>query len=474
MRDTIFGSSKYAFQEATLETSRILAEMGRTTAQAMELGATLTAGMTKAMLAPFSIIPGMNIVTAVTNNTMEQGVKIARRRKAECEMAGEELCEHHKPAWDIPETTRDGTKFAVREKTVLEKPFCNIVHFECEDALERPKLLLFAPLSGHHATLLRDTVKGLLPHYDVYVTDWVDAKKVPLSKGDFGFHDYISYAKDFIGAIEPDTVMAVCQPGPAVAAALALREQQGLKNPRSAVFMGSPIDIEAAPTEVTDYAKKHSLEYFKDNVIQEVSLKHPGRGREVYAGNTQLTAFMAMNLPSHLKKHMQQVDDMVDGNAEAVKAHRDFYREYLSVLDMPAKFYLETLKYVFGVTENGKKDRSLVEGRFVHEGQVVDFGNITKTAIMSVEGEKDDICGVGQTSALPKKLCRNLADNMKKSIVIDGVGHYGIFSGKRGWRNIIVPEIVAFTSAHRAPRPNAHRRARVSQTAVALGKLDHA
>jgi poly(3-hydroxybutyrate) depolymerase len=367
-------------------------------------------------LAPFSSLPGFREFSAYAE-TLAGATK----------MRG-------KPEFGIPGT---------QPEIIHSLPFCDLVHFACEDASSKPSLLLVAPMSGHYATLLRGTVQDLLPHFDVSVTDWKDARTVPLSAGRFDFHSYIDYCSEFIEQLQPDTAMAICQPGPALAAALALREQNGLANPRSAIFMGSPIDARVSPTAVTKLAQKQSLDWFEKNLIQTVPLTYPGAGRKVYPGRTQLGSFMLMNAETHAKKYREHVENIANRNVAAVDAHNKFYDEYLAVLDLTAEFYLQTVKTVF-------QDFSLPKGTLMHNGQLVDLGRITKTGVMVVEGEKDDISAVGQNLAL-LELCSGLQSFEREYELVPGVGHYGIFNGKK-FRTQVVGAVSAF--AHKMSMHN--------------------
>jgi poly(3-hydroxybutyrate) depolymerase len=350
-----------------------------------------------------------------------------------------------KPPFGLHETVIDGKNVPVREHVVWEKPFCKLVHFERDRKAMKntiqPKMLIVAPLSGHYATLLRGTIETMLPHYEVYVTDWVDARMVPLSKGRFDLDDYIDYLIDIFHVLGPDVhALAVCQPAvPVFAAVAVMHDDDDPHVPLSMTLMGGPIDTRESPTEVNRLATERGTEWYERNVVMSVPFPHPGAMRLVYPGFVQLSGFMAMNLDRHVSAHWDFFEHMVDGDGESAEKHREFYDEYLSVMDMTAEFYLQTVDAVF-------VQHALPKGEFMHRGRKVRPEAITKTALMTVEGEKDDISGVGQTKAA-HKLTKKLPDAMKAHWEQPGVGHYGVFNGSR-WRNEIAPRVRAFTSLH--------------------------
>ena len=347
---------------------------------------------------------------------------------------------YEKPQFGLTETTVKGRKIAVTQHTMLAKPFCNLLRFRHEDKVQRPRVLLVAPLSGHHATLLRDTVKAFLADFDVYITDWIDAKRVPLAEGGFHFDDYIAYVQDFIRALGPDLhVVSVCQPTVPVLAAIALMAANGEKNPpRSMVMMGGPIDTRKNPTTVNDFAKEHTLAWFEDKLIYRVPIKYPGYTRKVYPGFLQHAGFIAMNPGRHIDSHLDYYMHLVEGDGEGAGSHRKFYDEYNAVMDLPAEYYLETIERVFH-----RQDLAL--GHLVSRGEAVRPDAIRKTALLTVEGELDDISGNGQTAAA-HDLCRNIPESRRKHMVAPEVGHYGIFSGRR-FRESIYPQIRDFVLA---------------------------
>ncbi|MFM2044160.1 MAG: intracellular depolymerase [Pseudomonadota bacterium] len=360
--------------------------------------------------------------------------------------AGAELVERTtrrwgKPDFGLPTTTVNGRTVAVTEVPVLEKPFCTLINFQRAVPHDHPKVLLVAPLSGHYATLLRGTVKQLMQNHDVYVTDWADAKMVPLARGRFDFEDYVEYVMDFIRFLGPDVhVMAVCQPVVPVLAAVALLAQTDDPcQPRTMTLMGGPIDTAAAPTVVTKLAEDKDITWFERNVIHTVPPYYPGGMRQVYPGFIQLTGFMSMNLDRHVGEHVKLFRHLVRGDGESADGHRKFYDEYLSVLDLTAEFYLQTVKTVF-------QDRALPKGELTVRGLRVDPSAIRRTALMTVEGELDDISAPGQTIAA-HRLCSGLPEDMKVDHLQKSVGHYGIFNGRR-WRDEIEPKVRGFILKH--------------------------
>jgi poly(3-hydroxybutyrate) depolymerase len=352
--------------------------------------------------------------------------------------------DYEKPAFGITSTTIDGVDVAIHERTIATKPFCRLLHFKKDTdtaTLNQPKVLLVAPLSGHHATLLRDTVRGLLAGHDVYITDWTDARMVPLSAGPFHLHDYIYYVQDFIRLLAPDLhVISVCQPTVPVLAAIALMaSQHDDKLPKTMTMMGGPIDPRKSPTAVNNLATEKPFSWFENTVIYAVPANYPGYGRKVYPGFLQHAGFVAMNPGRHAQSHREFYQHLVQGDDEPAESHRQFYNEYNAVLDMPAEYYLETIKTVF-------QDFSLPKGTWEVGGQLVRPQDITTVALMTVEGELDDISGAGQTQAA-HDLCTGIPDAMKQDFVAPKCGHYGIFSGRR-WREIIAPKIGEFIKAN--------------------------
>ncbi|OIR00860.1 hypothetical protein GALL_169960 [mine drainage metagenome] len=352
------------------------------------------------------------------------------------------LVRHYdKPAFGLEHTVVDGREVKVRERVAADYPFCRLLHFERElpNKLARrdPRVLLIAPLSGHHATLLRDTVRALLPEHDVYITDWTDARLVPLSEGGFHFADYVDYLQGFMRALAPELhVVAVCQPTvPLLAAVSLMAAHDDPAQPASMTLMGGPIDTRRAQTEVNRYAKERSLRWFETQVIARVPLRYPGYARRVYPGFLQHAGFVAMNQDRHLKAHSDFYHHLIEGDGDSADAHRKFYDEYNAVMDMPAEYYLETIEMVF-------QKHLLPRGGMVLRGERVAPGAIRKTALFTIEGELDDISGIGQTEAA-HDLCTAIPEARKQHYLVPGVGHYGIFSGRR-WREAICPKVAAF------------------------------
>lgn len=348
--------------------------------------------------------------------------------------------EYSRPEFGITKiTTAKGEHVKIKQKILLKNSFCNLVHFEKEGSHKLPKMLVVAPLSGHYATLLRGTVQSLLPHFDVYITDWVNAREVPLEEGFFTFDNFVSYLKDFFAFLAPNlNVMAVCQPSVPVIAAIALMSQVNDKNtPASMTLIGGPIDTRKSPTEVNDYASDRTIGWFESNVVSKVPINYKGSGRSVYPGFLQLFGFMAMNMQNHLDAHWDLFNHLVEGDGESVESHKKFYNEYLSVMDLPAEFYLQTIDIVF-------KKHSLPRKKLICNGKLVDLDAINNTSLLCIEGEKDDISGIGQTKAAID-LCKNIPSTRKKYHLQKDVGHYGTFNGRR-YREHIVPLIVDFVN----------------------------
>jgi len=346
-----------------------------------------------------------------------------------------------KPQFGITHTEVGGKPVEIHQETLLQKPFCNLVHFKKVTKKDQPKLLVVAPMSGHHATLLRGTVESLLPHADVYITDWLDARNVPLFKGKFDLDDYISYVIEFMETLGPDLhVMAVCQPAvPVFAAATVLNARKSKSAPKTMTLIGGPIDAREAPTKVNKFAMEHSMSWFESHVVTRVPFQYPGFMRRVYPGFLQLTGFISMNAERHFNEHVKLFQHLVVGDGESASQHKKFYNEYLAVADLPAEFYLETIDTVF-------HKFSLPNGTLDYQGELVDPKAITKTAILCLEGELDDISGLGQTKAA-LKIASKLPSDMKKYHMEPKVGHYGIFNGKK-FRENVVPIIAGWMKEH--------------------------
>lgn len=351
------------------------------------------------------------------------------------DVTGNSKVTHERPPFGI-ETVVDGNReVAVREEITLALPFGNLLHFAKDDVLTpQPKMLVVAPLSGHFSTLLRNTVKTLLSDHDVYITDWVNARDVPADAGTFGLEDYTDYVIRFLEELGPaSNVLAVCQPCvPTLAAVAIMSEDKNPAVPRTMTLMGGPIDTRIAPTTVNDLAMDNPIEWFRDKLISKVPARYAGRGRRVYPGFLQLTAFMSMNKERHTGQHRALYQHLANAEIDKATVIQDFYEEYFAVLDLTAEFYLETVEKVFQQAE-------LARGELMHRGRKVRPGAIHRTALLTVEGERDDICSVGQTSAA-HDLCTSLRPHLKRYHLQPGVGHYGLFSGKK-WEQQIYPQV---------------------------------
>ena len=380
------------------------------------------------------------------------GGEIARAGAAAADLFEAVTRRYRKPDWNLPFTAIDGADVAVTTKTAWSSPWCDLVRFERDaGALVKargdradPKLLLVAPMSGHYATLLRGTVEAFLPEHEVYISDWVDARMVPLSAGKFDLHDYIEHVRAMLGALGPDAhVVAVCQPGPLVLAAVALMAEAGDPNtPATMTFMGSPIDARRSPTAPNKLAQERPIEWFERNMIHAVPANYPGASRRVYPGFLQLAGFMGMNFSRHVDAHNEYYQHLVQGDGDSAQKHRDFYDEYLSVMDLTEDFYIQTLREVF-------QDYSLARGVFEHGGVRVRPEAITRTALLTVEGENDDISGIGQTQAA-HDLCVNIPESMRHDYIQPDVGHFGVFNGRR-FQSEIYPRMRDFMRAFQAP-----------------------
>jgi poly(3-hydroxybutyrate) depolymerase len=346
--------------------------------------------------------------------------------------------EYKKPRFNIKECEVDGKIIDIQEKIILSKTFCILKRFKkLEYKKPMPKLLIVAPMAGHHPTLLRNTVEEMLPYCDVYITDWISANKVPASEGNFNVDNFIDYLIEFMQHLGPDLhVMAVCQPTvPVLAATSIMAKNNDPHVPSSLILMGGPIDARKRPTKVDMFAKNKSVEWFEQMVTMTVPPSYKGHGREVYPGFLQLAGFMSMDMGRHINSHIDLFFSLANGDKTNAERISKFYDEYLSIMDLPAEFYLQTIEEVF-------KDFALAKGKFVSRDREVHLEDITKTAILAVEGEKDDIAAVGQTKAV-LNLCKNVPDNMKQYHLEPNVGHYGVFSGSK-FKKFIVPEICNF------------------------------
>jgi poly(3-hydroxybutyrate) depolymerase len=359
--------------------------------------------------------------------------------------AGAELFErvtrrYGKPTFGLTQTTIDGESVAVTEEIVWSRPFCNILHFvrhRSTPCAVHPKVLIVAPMSGHYATLLRGTVEAFLPTHDVYITDWQDSRIVSLAAGGFDLDDYIDYLIEMFATLGPGVhSIGVCQPSVPLIAATAVMEAAGHPCvPASMTLMGGPIDTRRNPTAVNQLAQKRGVEWFRRNCLHTVPFPYPGFGRLVYPGFLQLSGFMAMNLDRHVNAHVDMFKHLVRGDGDSAEKHRDFYDEYMAVMDLAAEFYMQTIETVF-------VRHSLPKGEMMHRGALIDLKAIKRCGLMTVEGENDDISGVGQTYAA-QELCTGIPDTMKLHYLQSDVGHYGVFNGSR-FRKQIAPRIVDF------------------------------
>ena len=364
--------------------------------------------------------------------------------------------DYEKPSFGIQSVPVDGVDVAIHERVEIDKPFCELRRFKrfCDDAATlnklkgQPVVLIVAPLSGHYATLLRDTVKTMLTGHKVYITDWKNARLVPLTDGEFHLDDYVNYVQEFIRHLQATYghchVMSVCQPTVPVLAAVSLMASRGEQTPLSMTMMGGPIDATRSPTAVNNLAMNKSFSWFENNVIYRVPSNFPGAGRRVYPGFLQHTGFVAMNPDRHLKSHYDYFKDLIKGDNSSAESHRQFYDEYNAVLDMDADYYLETIQTVF-------QEFKLVKGTWEvrnpqGESELVRPQDITRTALLTVEGELDDISGSGQTEAA-HSLCTGIVRREHHHLEAKGAGHYGIFSGRR-WREVVYPHVRAFILEH--------------------------
>jgi poly(3-hydroxybutyrate) depolymerase len=345
-----------------------------------------------------------------------------------------------KPAFGLSTTLVGNALVAVNEEILIRKPFCQLLRFRRDTTQRDPKVLIVAPMSGHFATLLRGTVEALLPEHEVHITDWADAREVPLSQGNFDLDDYVDYVIEFCRYLGPDLhVIAVCQPSvPVLAAASLMAEANDPRQPKSLTLIGGPIDTRVSPTAPNDLAMRNSMMWFRQNVISTVPLNYPGGLRRVYPGFLQLTSFISMNLDRHINAHVRQFEYLVKGDDDSADAHRAFYDEYLAVMDLTAEFYLQTIEVVF-------KEHLLPRGEWVSRHRKIDPAAI-ETALMTVEGELDDISGIGQTTAA-HELTPNIPGARHVHWQQPRVGHYGIFNGRK-WREQIMPRVRDFIRAN--------------------------
>jgi poly(3-hydroxybutyrate) depolymerase len=405
----------------------------------------------RALLSPFSEFAAASAKLYSHPLSPFTHTPMAQRLSAGLDLMHRLAKDYEKPEFDIKTVEVDGVDVAVQELVAIEKPFCRLLRFKryTDDPAvlakmkDQPTVLVVAPLSGHHSTLLRETVKQLLKDHKVYITDWTDARMVPLEVGPFHLDDYIRYVQEFIRHVGGADchVMSVCQPTVPVLAAISLMASAGEATPRSMTMMGGPIDARKSPTAVNNLAMNRSYSWFENNVIYRVPTNFPGAGREVYPGFLQHTGFVAMNPDRHLSSHYDYFLDLVRGDDDSAEAHRKFYDEYNAVLDMPAEYYLDTIKTVF-------QDFALVNGTWFVDGQQVRPQDIKTTALLTVEGELDDISGAGQTRAA-HDLCEGVPKAHQFHYDALGAGHYGIFSGRR-WREKVYPQVRDFIAKYEA------------------------
>ncbi|MBE0547099.1 MAG: polyhydroxyalkanoate depolymerase [Rubrivivax sp.] len=421
----------------------------------------------RALMAPFSEFASATAKLYSHPLSPFAQVPMADRWSAGFDLMHRLAKEYEKPEFKITAATVGGVEIAVQEQVAIVKPFCRLLRFKrftdnpvaLTQMKSQPTVLVVAPLSGHHSTLLRDTVKALLRDHKVFITDWTDARMVPAKAGPFHLDDYVEYVQEFIRHIGPEAhVISVCQPTVPVLAAVSLMASRGEATPRTMVMMGGPIDARKSPTAVNNLAVNKSHAWFEANVIQRVPANFPGAGRRVYPGFLQHTGFVAMNPDRHVSSHYDYFQDLIRGDGDSAEAHRQFYDEYNAVLDMPAEYYLDTIKTVF-------QDFALVNGTWVVRGEPVRPQDIITTALLTIEGELDDISGAGQTHAA-HELCEGIPRGRAFHYDALGAGHYGIFSGRR-WREKVYPEVRGFISrfgnetvAQNAAAPMKRARAR--------------
>jgi len=360
------------------------------------------------------------------------GIPALRNLTAAYELISRAGLTHERPPFGIDRVTVGNREVAVTEEPAQVTPFATLLHFKKDIEQAQPRVLLVAPLSGHFATLLRSTVRTMLPEHDVYITDWHNVRDVPVGEGTFGFDDYVAHLIEFLEVLGPGThIIAVCQPCVAALIAAAVMAQNGNPaQPRSMTLMAGPIDTRVHPTKVNVLAQSKPIAWFEKNLIATVPRRYPGGGRQVYPGFVQLAAFMSMNIDRHVKAHQDLYDHIVKGEIEKAKAKKDFYDEYFAVLDLSREFYIETVRVVF-------QDHTLPRGELHYRGQKVEPAAIKRTMLLTVEGERDDICAVGQTVAA-HDLCSGLRPYLKRHHMQVGVGHYGVFSGRK-WEGQIYP-----------------------------------
>lgn len=379
---------------------------------------------------------------------------LGRLQAATLESAARLLRHYPKQEFGLDETGTGDRSLPVHERVVMKKPFCHLLHFECEHPTNKAKLLVVAALSGHHATISRETYEAFLADHDVYVTDWQDARNVPLQAGRFGFEDYVEYLIDFLEVLGPDThVVGLCQASvPLLTAIAVMAAAKNACRPRSMTLIAGPIDVRVNPNRLTRISQLSNVGLHRLLTVKRVPVGYPGAGRKVYPGILQLFGFISLNVRAHLQKHLQFFLDVCNGEHDAAQKHREFYDEYFAVLDMTEEFFLETLERVFF-------DQHLPKGKMRFRGELVDCAAITDVPMLTVEGENDDLCEVGMTEAA-HALCTNLPASLRRHHVQAGVGHYGVFSGSR-YREEVAPRIKDFIACHqKAPGRESLRQRR--------------
>jgi poly(3-hydroxybutyrate) depolymerase len=374
-------------------------------------------------------LAGLDVLAPWANS---DALKHLRNLTAAYEIIARAGLTHARPPYGITSVRVGNRDVAVTEEAVASTAFGTLLNFKKDVEIAQPRVLVVAPLSGHFATLMRSLVRTLLPEHDVCITDWHNARDASMEHGRFGFDDYITHLIQWLEKMGPGThVVAVCQPCVQVlAAAAVMAEAKNPAQPRSMTLMAGPIDTRVNPTKVNELAMSKPIEWFEQNLIAEVPARYPGAGRRVYPGFVQLAAFMSMNIDRHRKAHMELFENLAKGELEKAQVTKDFYDEYFAVLDLTAEFYLETVQWIF-------QEARLAKGELTYQGRLVDPKAIRRTALLTVEGERDDICSMGQTSAA-HDLCKNLKPYMKRHHMQAGVGHYGVFSGKR-WETQVYP-----------------------------------
>jgi poly(3-hydroxybutyrate) depolymerase len=408
--------------------------------------------MTYLALAPARAMSGVTRSWLKSPINLFAHTSVGRNMAASAELFERLTRRYGKPIFGLDTTTIDGEIVPIVENVVWQRPFCKLLHFERQwsgEAKIQPKLLIVAPLSGHYATLLRGTVEAFLPDYEVYITDWADGRLMPVSAGKFDLDDYIDYLIEICAELSgtnngvPLHTIAVCQPAVPMIAAVARMESAANPHvPASMTLMGGPIDTRRSPTKVNLLAQERGSAWFRHNCIHSVPYPYPGVGREVYPGFQQLSGFMAMNFDRHVDAHVEMFKHLMQGDGDSAEKHREFYDEYLAVMDLTAEYYLQTVDTVF-------VDHALPKGEMKHRDDPVDLSAIRRVALMTVEGEKDDISGIGQTLAA-HDLCPNIPARMKLHHEQSNVGHYGVFNGSR-FRKEIVPRIRGFHAAVAPP-----------------------